>query len=62
MGEINFSPIFKEILMKLTITKSSGTKLIKEFKAADIEAAKANGWKEVDKPKAKTPAKAKEKK
>ena len=52
MGEINFSPIFKEILlMKLTITKSNGTKLIKEFAEADIETAKTNGWEEVDKPK-----------
>ena len=37
--------------MKLTITKENGTKLIKEFKEADVEAAKANGWKEVGKPK-----------
>ena len=40
--------------MKLTITKSGGTKLIKEFAEADIEAAKANGWEEVGKPKAAT--------
>ena len=45
--------------MKLTITKSNGTKLIKEFKDADIESAKANGWEEVSKPKAKAPAKSK---
>ena len=38
--------------MKLRITKSNGTKLIKEFAEADIENAKANGWEEVDKPKA----------
>ena len=45
--------------MKLTITKTGGTKLIKEFKDADIESAKANGWEEVDKPKAKAPVKSK---
>tara|TARA_Y100000310_G_scaffold135316_1_gene134194 strand:+ start:500 stop:646 length:147 start_codon:yes stop_codon:yes gene_type:complete len=45
--------------MKLTITKSNGTKLIKEFNGADIESAKANGWEEVDKPKAKAPVKSK---
>ena len=45
--------------MKLTITKSNGTKLIKEFKDADIESAKANGWKVVSKPKAKAPVKSK---
>ena len=45
--------------MKLTITKSNGTKLIKEFKDADIESAKANGWEEVDKPKPKTSKKSK---
>ena len=45
--------------MKLTITKSNGTKLIKEFKTADVESAKSNGWEEVDKPKAKAPAKSK---
>ena len=44
--------------MKLTYKKDNGTVLVKEFKDADIEAAKANGWKE-DKPKAK---KAKDKK
>ena len=31
--------------MKLTITKSSGTKLIKEFKDVEVESAKANGTK-----------------
>jgi len=45
--------------MKLTITKSNGTKLIKEFKDADIESAKANGWESVNKPKAKAPEKSK---
>ena len=45
--------------MKLTITKSNGTKLIKEFNATDVESAKANGWKEIDKPKAKTSKKSK---
>ena len=40
--------------MKLTIIKENGTKLIKEFRDSDIEAAKANGWMEFDKPKAKT--------
>ena len=39
--------------MKLTITKENGTKLIKEFMDADVESAKANGWEEVDRPKAK---------
>ena len=39
--------------MKLTITKENGTKLIKEFKDADVESAKANGWEELDKPKPK---------
>ena len=34
----------------------------KEFKEADVESAKANGWVEADKPKAKTPTKSKEKK
>ena len=45
--------------MKLTITKSSGKVLIKEFNDADIESAKANGWEEVDKPKPKAPVKSK---
>ena len=45
--------------MKLTITKPNGTVLIKEFNDADIEAAKANGWEEVDKPKPKTSKKSK---
>ena len=40
--------------MKLTITKSNGKKLIKEFVGIDIETAKTNGWEEVDKPKSKT--------
>ena len=31
----------------------------KEFKDADVESAKANGWEEVDKPKAKAPVKSK---
>ena len=40
--------------MKLTIKKSDGTKLIKEFKKEDIDAAKAIGWKELgSKPKKK---------
>ena len=39
--------------MKLTITKANGTKLVKEFKDSDISQAKANGWEEVDRPKAK---------
>ena len=34
----------------------------KEFKEADVESAKANGWEEVDKPKPKTSVKPKEKK
>ena len=34
----------------------------KEFKDADVESAKANGWVEVDKPKAKIPTKSKGKK
>ena len=42
-----------EYYMKLTITKENGTKLIKEFRESDLESAKANGWSEVDKPKAK---------
>jgi hypothetical protein len=33
--------------MKLEITKENGTKLVKEFKDSNIEAAKALGWKEV---------------
>ena len=45
--------------MKLTITKSSGKVLIKEFNDADIESAKANGWEEVDKPKPKASKKTK---
>ena len=45
--------------MKLTITKENGTKLIKEFRDSDLESAKANGWTEVDKPKAKTSKKSK---
>ena len=43
--------------MKLTITKSNGTKLIKEFAEVDLESAKANGWKEVNKPKPKAKSK-----
>ena len=39
--------------MKLTITKSNGTKLIKEFNDADVESAKANGWEDVNKSKPK---------
>ena len=31
----------------------------KEFKDADVESAKANGWVEVDKPKVKAPIKSK---
>tara|TARA_R100001015_G_C4596640_1_gene151818 strand:+ start:995 stop:1141 length:147 start_codon:yes stop_codon:yes gene_type:complete len=45
--------------MKLTITKENGTKLIKEFKDSDIAKAKANGWEEMDKPKAKKAKKTK---
>ena len=48
------APLYLGDLMKLTITKSNGTKLIKEFNDADVESAKANGWEEVDKPKTKT--------
>ena len=33
--------------------------LWKEFKEADVESAKANGWEEVNKPKAKTSKKPK---
>ena len=40
--------------MKLTITKTGGTKLIKDFAKDDVEAAKANGWEAVGKPKAAT--------
>ena len=40
--------------MKLTMTKSNGTKLIKKFRDSDVEAAKENGWTELDaKPQAK---------
>tara|TARA_Y100001938_G_scaffold148890_1_gene233921 strand:- start:2646 stop:2792 length:147 start_codon:yes stop_codon:yes gene_type:complete len=45
--------------MKLTITKSSGKVLIKEFKDVDVETAKANGWEEADKPKPKVSKKSK---
>ena len=61
MGEINFSPMFKEnFMVKMESPNRKGT--WKEFKDADVESAKANGWVEVDKPKAKTPTKSKEKK
>ena len=53
------APLYLGDFMKLTITKSSGKVLIKEFNDADIESAKANGWKEVDKPKPKTSKKSK---
>ena len=46
--------------MKLTITKENGTKLIKEFMDADVESAKANGWKEISKPKPKKAKKTKD--
>tara|TARA_R100000808_G_C2064919_1_gene94801 strand:- start:143 stop:286 length:144 start_codon:yes stop_codon:yes gene_type:complete len=40
--------------MKLTIKKSDGTKLIKEFKKEDVGSAKALGWEEIGaKPKKK---------
>ena len=39
--------------MKLTITKASGTVLTKDFNDENIAVAKANGWKEVSKPKPK---------
>ena len=45
--------------MKLTITKSNGTKLIKEFRESDLESAKANGWEDMFKPKVKAPKKSK---
>jgi len=45
--------------MKLTITKEDGTKLIKQFRDSDVEAAKANGWEELDKPKANKAKKSK---
>ena len=45
--------------MKLAITKENGTKLIKEFMDADVEQAKANGWEEMSKPKAKALKKSK---
>ena len=48
-----------EYYMKLTITKENGTKLIKEFRESDLESAKANGWEEMSKPKAKAPKKSK---
>ena len=53
------APLYLGDFMKLTITKSSGKVLIKEFKDADIESAKVNGWEEVDKPKPKAPKKVK---
>ena len=40
--------------MKLTVTKASGTILIKEFKESDVSQAKLDGWEEVGKPKTKT--------
>ena len=45
--------------MKLTIKKASGTVLVKDFKDSDVASAKANGWKEIEKPKAKPKAKKK---
>jgi hypothetical protein len=33
--------------MKLTIKKSDGTKLTKEFKKEDVMSAKSLGWKEI---------------
>ena len=43
--------------MKLTIKKSDGTKLIKEFKKEDVDADKAIGWKELDSKPKKKPSK-----
>ena len=45
--------------MKLTITKSNGTKLIKEFNGSDVESAKMDGWKEISKSKSKSSKKSK---
>ena len=60
MGEVNPSPMFlRRFSMKLTITKSNGKKLIKEFADSDIETAKSNGWKEVSKPKTQATKKSK---
>ena len=47
-------------MVKMENSNRKGT--WKEFKDTDVKSAKANGWVEVDKPKAKTPTKPKGKK
>ena len=44
-------------MVKMENSNRKGT--WKEFKESDVESAKANGWVEVDKPKAKTSKKSK---